>query len=152
MSFIHAEASLEIEAPAEKIYAVLADYQKGHPAILPKAYFKELTVEQGGQGAGTVIRVHMSVYGTQRTLRMQVTEPQPGRLLVESDPQAGVTTSFKLEPLNGAARTRLTIATDSKAGPGLQGWFEKLFNPSITKRIYKEELRQIAAYVQSPPA
>ena len=150
MSFIHVEESLEIEASAEKIYAVLADYQKGHPAILPKAYFKELTVEKGGKGAGTVVNVLMSVYGTKRTFHLKVTEPKPGRLLVESDAKAGITTSFKLEPLNGAARTRLTIASDSKASPGLQGWFEKLFNPSITKRIYKEELRQIAAYVQAP--
>ena len=63
MRQIHAEASDVIDARPEEIYAVLSDYRVGHPAILPKPYFTELMVEQGGQGAGTVIRFGMNVMG-----------------------------------------------------------------------------------------
>ena len=52
MNQIHVEVSDVIEAHAEKIYGILADYREGHPAILPKPYFTEVKVEQGGQGIG----------------------------------------------------------------------------------------------------
>ena len=46
-----------MNAPAAKVYEVLSDYQEGHPAILPRKYFIDLTVEEGGRGAGTVFLV-----------------------------------------------------------------------------------------------
>lgn len=55
MSQIHAQATAVIDAPPEVVYAILADYRADHPAILPKQYFAECAVEEGGQGAGTVI-------------------------------------------------------------------------------------------------
>ncbi len=60
MNQIHAEASAVIEARPEKVYAILSDYRVSHPAILPKQYFTEVAVEQGGQGAGTIVRAHMT--------------------------------------------------------------------------------------------
>jgi hypothetical protein len=53
--------------------------------ILPKPYFTKLEVEQGGMGAGTIIRIHMRVFGAERILRQRVSEPDPGRILVEQD-------------------------------------------------------------------
>ncbi len=49
MTMLHAEYSEVIYARPEAIYAILSDYQQGHPAILPRQYFTELAVEQGGQ-------------------------------------------------------------------------------------------------------
>jgi hypothetical protein len=49
-------ASADVRAPAEKVYAILADYRHGHPQIVPRPPFGLLEVEQGGYGAGTVIR------------------------------------------------------------------------------------------------
>ena len=54
-------ASAVIHAPAADLYAIIADYERGHPRILPKPPFVSLAVEEGGIGAGTVIRVHMRV-------------------------------------------------------------------------------------------
>ena len=96
MKPIHAEASADIGAPADEIYNVLADYQVGHPAILPKPDFTSLTVEHGGRGAGTVFVTRMRAMGSERIFRMTVTEPQPGRVLVESDGMT--TTTFTIEP------------------------------------------------------
>ena len=149
MSQIHAEASSIIDGRPEEIYAILADYHKGHPAILPKPYFTELTVKEGGTGAGTVIRVGMKVMGVERTYEMEVSEPEPGRVLVETDKEAGVVTSFTVEPLNDGQQARVTIATDVEASPGFAGFIEKLISPSVSRRIYKKELQQLAEYIRS---
>ena len=148
MSQIHTEVSDILPARPEVVYAVLTDYRVGHPAILPKPYFTELQVEQGGQGAGTVVRTRMVVMGVERIFKLTVSEPEPGRVLREVDEQAGVVTTFTVEPLNGGQQTRVTIATDARASPGVRGMMEKLMNPPITRRIYTEELRQLAEYVR----
>jgi hypothetical protein len=54
-------ASAEVKAPAEKVYAIIADYRHGHPQIVPSPPFGRIEVEQGGFGAGTVIRFPMRV-------------------------------------------------------------------------------------------
>ena len=87
-----------ISAPPDKVYAVLADYHEGHPNVLPKRYFKSLIVEQGGKGAGTVIHVQLSVMGVRRESHMRVSEPEPGRVLTETDLETGLVTSFIVSP------------------------------------------------------
>lgn len=147
MGEIHMEASKVIDAPAERIYAVLADYRTSHPAILPKAYFKGLRVEAGGVGAGTVVVADMEVYGVRRSYRLTVSEPQPGRVLAEADAAAGMATQFILEPVGDGRQTRLTIASDVRTSGGVQGWLERMMNPAIMRKIYNEELELIAGYV-----
>ena len=147
MSLIHAEASDVIEARPEKVYAILADYRAGHPAILPQSYFTDIMVEQGGQGAGTIVRTHMQVMGTKMNYHLIVNEPQPGHVLMEKDNELGVTTTFTVDSLNGGSQSRVTIATDAAVSPGIKGWLERLFNPPVMRRIYRQELRQLAEYV-----
>jgi hypothetical protein len=81
----------------------------------------------------------MDVYGSRRIFLLKVTEPVPGRVLVEEDVAAGALTRFTLDPLDGG-RTRVTIASDFRTAGGLRGFFEQLMNPAITRRIYREEL------------
>jgi len=148
MNQIHVEVSDVIEAPSEKIYGIVADYRVGHPAILPKPYFTELMVEEGGQGAGTIVRVGMEVMGKAFAYRQIISEPEPGRVLKEADAAAGVFTTFTVDPLNGGGRSRVTIVTDATISPGLTGWLERLFNPIVMRRIYRQELQQLAEYVR----
>lgn len=148
MSTIHVEVSEIIDARPEDLYAILANYQESHPAILPKPYFTALKVEQGGIGAGTVIQVHMSVMGAKRAYHMVVNEPVPGRILTETDEAAGVFTKFTVEPLNDGRQSRVTITTDSRPSPGLAGIIERVLSPRISRRIYEQELRQLAEYAQ----
>ncbi len=138
MTFYNVTASAIIDAAAATVYAIIADYHEGHPAILPPQYFRELVVEEGGVGAGTVARVAMEVYGNRREFRLRVTEPEPGRVLMEEDPDAGTVTRFTVEPLG--SRAQVTIASDFRAAAGLRGWLERLMNPAITRRIYEAEL------------
>jgi hypothetical protein len=149
MSMIHTKYSAVIDAAPEAIYEVLSDYLVGHKAILPKPYFADMVVREGGRGAGTVIDVHMEVYGVKRSfLGMVVSEPQPGRVLAETVQETGEGSTFTLEPLADGRQTRVTIANNVKASPGLAGFMERLINPSITRRIFKKELENLAAYVK----
>jgi hypothetical protein len=148
MSTIHAEVTEVIDAQPESIYAILADYRVSHPAILPKPYFTSVTVEQGGQGAGTIVRADMKVMGTKLAYHLIVSEPQPGRVLMETDAAAGVTTTFTVEPLSGGRQSRVTIATDAATSSGVKGWLERLLNPLVMRRIYQQELQQLARYVR----
>ena len=148
---IHAESSQVFEARPACVYAILVDYHVHHPAILPKPYFAELTLEQGGRGAGTIIRVRMKVFGVEQVYRMTVTEPEPGRVLREEDSESGVTTTFTVEGLDDGEKARLTIATTARASRGIRGFFERRLNPPIMRRIFKKQLSKIAAYARAHP-
>ena len=148
MSTYLAQESAVIEAPADRLNGINADYHEGHPAILPARYFGDLTVVEGGQGQGTLMQVQMNVFGSKALFNLRVTKAEPGRLLVEEDEAAGVVTTFSLEPLDGG-RTRVTIATEARTSPGLRGMVERLLNPAVTRRIYREELGLLARLVVS---
>ena len=148
MSVMQIEVSDVIDARQEDVYAVIADYRVEHPAILPKPYFAELTIEEGGKGAGTVARVEMNVMGVKQSYRLVVSEPEPGRVLVERDDAAGIVTTFTIDALNEGTRTRVTITSEVRPSPGFKGLVERLMNPPITRRIYRKELAQLADYVQ----
>lgn len=151
MSKVQVQASLVINAPAQTLYNIMADYRVGHAAVLPPV-FKELTVEKGGVGAGTVIRVRTEMMGQSFNYHMVVTEPQPGRLLVETDINTGLSSSFRFEPLNGGAQTRMTIASEFVPSPGLKGVLERLMTPVMMRRIFTQEMHNVAAYVRQQPA
>jgi len=148
MNQLRIEISKVIKASPVDVYSVMSDYQVGHPAILPKPYFSKLVVVQGGKGEGTIIEVHMDVLGAKRVFHQVVSEPEPGRVLVETDAEAGVTTSFTVDPIGDGNQSQVTIATDIRLSPGVRGIFERLFNPWIIHRIYKQELELLAEYVR----
>lgn len=152
MSLLTVDVSKEINARPQDVYAVIADYKVGHPAILPKPYFTELTVEEGGQGAGTVLRLRMNVYGQEFHYHQIVTEPEPGRVLVETDLDTGLYSKFIFEPLDGGQRTRVTISAQFKISAGLKGLMERLFTPMVVRGIFNQELDNLAAYVRRQPA
>lgn len=146
---VFAEAAAEIEAPPERVYAVLADYRVGHPAIVPPQFFTRVEVERGGQGEGTLLRVGVRQLGRERLYRMAVTEPMPGRVLVEADEAAGVVTSFTVTPLDNGRRCRVRIATQWAAKRGLTGLLERAFNPSGARLVYRKQLHLLAEYVRA---
>ena len=141
-----AKASSIIAAPAEQVYRTLADYHHGHPSILPKQYFPSLEVEQGGFGAGTVINFQTRVLGETQSFRAAITEPEPGRVLVETNlGEANSVTTFIVEPVSEGNRTEVTITTESatRRSGGL-GSVERLLTKILLQRIYKAELKQLA--------
>jgi uncharacterized protein YndB with AHSA1/START domain len=139
-------ATRRIDAPPERVYAVFADYREAHPKVLPPSFFAGLTVVEGGQGAGTKLIVHAKVGRRTRDLRGVVTEPEPGRLLVETYPDDHTVTSFLVEPEHDGG-SRVTISTVLPKRPGPLGWIERLVVRRMMPRVYNEELDLVAAYV-----
>jgi hypothetical protein len=146
---MHVEESQVINANATALYSLIRDYQVGHPAILPKPYFSALTIEQGGQGAGTIVTGSLTAFGTSYPLHQLVSEPDPGHVLMETDIESGQYTTFTFEPLNGGSQTRVTIASEFPMTPGLIGLIEKLTKPLFVRRLYKQELGNLAQYIPS---
>src|SRR5829696_305134 len=107
MARIHAESSAIIDAPQAEVYALISDYREGHPRILPREHFSDLKVEEGGQGAGTVITFVAAVGGTKQTMRGRVAEPEPGRILTENYTTSSMVTSFTVDPVEGG-KSRVT--------------------------------------------
>lgn len=149
MAHLHAEQEALIAAPADVVYGILSDYHQHHPRILPKQYFSDLEVEEGGQGAGTTFRVRTHALGTERAYYMRVTEPEPGHVLAETDIDSGLVTTFTVTPAQSDTHARVRIATDWETSPGLAGIVEKFLTPVIMRRIYMKELRQLDEYARS---
>ena len=136
------KASARVEAPADVVYGLIADYRNGHPHILPRQYFEWLEVEQGGRGEGTVIRFQMRVLGQTRVLRAVVTEPEPGRVLVETDTSGtGPVTTFIVEPDGSGSHVTFSSELTSAGGP--LGVLERFVLRRLLRRIYVRELEQL---------
>jgi hypothetical protein len=142
MSIIRVTASSEIPAPAATVYGIIADYHRGHPSILPPEYFQDLIVEAGGYGAGTRIRFTVLSFGQRTVSHAAISEPEPGRVLLETDEVTGTTTRFIVQPA-GAASCRVTFETDYQA-LGLRGLIERLLVPGFLRKVYAAELRLLA--------
>lgn len=135
-----------IEAPAEVVYNIVADYNDGHQAILPRKYFTDMVVKEGGVGAGTVIELTVNILGNESQSIMVVSEPEPGRVLVETDEASGVVTKFIVEPL-ADSRSQITFETTGPTASGVRGWIEGMVVPRLLRTIYREEqelLTQVA--------
>jgi len=143
-------ASAVIPARRERVYALIANYHDGHPRIVPKQ-FSRLVVEQGGIGAGTVIRFQMSILGKKQTFRAAVTEPEPGRVLVETDLDANrAVTTFTVDQGPAPADSRVTISTELKVRSGPLGIIEKALSTLLLRPLYVKELENLARVATGP--
>ena len=134
-----------IPAPPDAVYGVFADYRDAHPRILPPSFFTGLRVVEGGHGAGTVIDVDGRFAGRTRTLRGHVTEPEPGRLLVEAYPAERMVTTFRVDPAGHGSQ--VTIATQMPRRWGPIGWLEERIVRRLLARVFGEELDLVADYL-----
>jgi hypothetical protein len=138
-----------IKAPPEVVYDCIADYANHHGNILP-AEFSDLKVEGGpGRGAGTVISFKMKMLGQTRTSLSDVTEPEPGRVLVETDRRTGLATTFTVDPAEGGSRVSFDTIWEPK---GLEGLFARLMLKRLLMPVYAREMDKLEAYAQSRAA
>jgi hypothetical protein len=148
---LRAESSAIVGAAAPDVYRMIADYRNGHPRIIPSRYFRDLQVDEGGYGQGTVIRYDLLAFGTTRRARARVTEPEPGRIIVETDLDIGAVTTFVVEPV-GSAQSRVTIATDLPTHAGPLGWVERAVIRPLLVRAFVAELAQLDAELKADAA
>ncbi len=142
MGTIEVTAERAMQASAEAVYGCVAD-MRHHEKFLPPA-FSDFQVESGGVGAGTIIRFTLTAGGRSRASRMQIGEPQPGRVLTESDTESSLVTTWTITPQGSGSHVRL-LTTWQGAG-GIGGFFERLFAPRVLRGIYADELERLDAY------
>lgn len=94
-----------------------ADYRAHHPRFLPPA-FSDFRVEQGGVGAGTVHSFKLTAGSRTRAYRMRVEEPEPGRVLTESNQLSSAVTTFTVTPEGPGCRVRVETRWQGTAA----GW------------------------------
>lgn len=117
MATIHIFAERTVDASAETVYGYLADMRQHHPRFLPPA-FSEFEVESGGMGHGTITRFKVTAGGRTREYRMMVAEPEPGRVLTESDMNSSLVTTFTVTPQDAASRVQISTTWESAGGIG----------------------------------
>ena len=152
MATVSVAATRFVGAPAATVYGLLADYREHHPRFLPPP-FSDFEVDEGGVGSGTVVRFTVNAGGRSRSYRMRVDEPQPGRVLRESDTGSSLVTTFTVTQEGDGSRVR--IDTTWSGASGIGGFFERRFAPGALRRIYDDELARLDAYARSrttPPS
>jgi hypothetical protein len=134
-----------IDAPADVLYHCLADYVEHHrpDGFLPPA-FSDLEILHGGVGAGTEIQWVINAGGRRRTVTATVTEPVPGRRLVETG--SGIETTFMVEPTVRGTWVRFDTTIDDR---GLQGVLTRLFAARIFEPVFEDELRRLEDYAKA---
>ena len=151
MGQIKTKAVAVLEARPEDVYATIADYRQGHPNILPKESLYDLQVEQGGYGAGTIHRFKARVLGVEQSFYQIVSEPEPGKVLIERDIDSvqHLATTFTVIPFEQGHKSLVEISTTMNSSPGLKGFFERVVVfPLVFPSIYRKELKLLESVAQ----
>ncbi|HET6289844.1 MAG TPA: SRPBCC family protein [Amycolatopsis sp.] len=144
MGKVTAIAERTIEAPADKVRALVADYTETRPKLLTEHY-RDYEVTEGGVGAGTKARWKLQATSKRvRDVAATVTEPSEG-ILVETDANSSMVTTWTVREVPAGSLVRIETTWDGAGGIG--GFFEKTFAPGGLKRIYEGVLGKLAEVV-----
>jgi len=150
MKQIKAKATTILAARPADVYATIADYRQGHPNILPKENLYDLQIEQGGYGTGTIIRFKSRALGVEQSYYQRVSEPEPGRVLVEQDIDSvqNSSTTFTVLPHEQGQKSHVEISTTMNSSPGLKGFVERVLIPLTLPSIYHKEFKLLESVAQ----
>ena len=137
-----------VRGPATQVYRLIADFDRHHPRFLPPA-LTGFRVEEAAWTRGTVHSFRMNAGGRGPRFHMRVEEPDPGRVLTESDQGPSMVTTWIVDPGGPGCRVR---GGDPLAGCEWVGeLFERLFAPWVLRRLYADELERLDRYVRTTP-
>ena len=127
------------------VYQYLADMHV-HARLLPRPFY-DFQVEEGGVGAGSVVGFKISFAGGVRQLRMQVSEPEPGRTVVQTDTSgSGLVITFHRDPATRAGAGEHHLHFNGETG--VAGFVERIIAPRRLHRVYTEELARLNAHAR----
>lgn len=134
-------AERRMDVPGEVAYHCLADYREHHrpDGFLPQA-FSAFEVRRGGVGAGTEASWTVDLGGRTRRMSATISEPEPGRRLVESGD--GVATTFTVAPSGDGCIVRVDSVFDE---PGLGDVLLRLLIGRMLGPLYADELERLDA-------
>ena len=135
-----------VGAPAALTYRLIAD-DEHHRNILPEG-FSDIEVLEGGVGAGTLHRFKVTAGGRERQYTMRVDEPEPGRVISETDQNSSLVTTFTITPA-GEDACAVKIETTWNGAGGIGGFFERTFAPKGLRRVYDAMLERLEREVVS---
>jgi uncharacterized protein YndB with AHSA1/START domain len=137
-------AERRLAAPPELVYLCLANYRDHHrpDGFLPPA-FTDFAITRGGIGDGTQASWTVTTGGRPRHIAATITEPEPGRVLLET--ADGLGTTFTVDPAPGGATVRFETVIDD---PGISGVLTRLFAERLVRPVYEDELTRLEAYAQ----
>ncbi len=133
-----------VGAPAELTYPLIAD-DEHHTKFLPDD-ITDFEVVEGGVGAGTVHRFKVTAGGRVREYLMRVSEPEPGRVITETDQNSSLVTSFTVTSDGDGCHVRIETRWDGAGGIG--GFFERTFAPRVMRKMYADELARLDTYAR----
>ena len=142
MAKLSTAADAHIDASADIVLGILRDFDGHHRRILPRA-FSDFEVVHGGQGDGTMTRFRFTLGGRTSMTRTLATETVPG-VIREQVLDRDMVTEFRVVPED--AGSRLSISTVWTPLGGINGLLERVFAPSMLRKVYLEELALIADY------
>jgi hypothetical protein len=146
MAQVVAQTERLVSASPQHVRSFLLDYQNNRPRILPPENFRDYRVEQGGDGAGTVISYRLRAGGRERSYRMRVEEPtEGGPLLEERDTGSSLVTTWTLSPVGEGEQTMVSLTSRWEGASGIGGFFERVFAPRALRRLYGEVLERLSA-------
>ena len=137
-----------VGAPAQLVYRLIAD-DEHHQRFLPTG-FSDFKVLEGGIGAGTLHRFTVTAGGRSREYTMRVAEPEPGRVITETDQSSSLVTSFTVAPSGDTCRVLISTIWNGTGGVG--GFFERFFAPRVLRRMYADELTRLDRYAREQAA
>jgi uncharacterized protein YndB with AHSA1/START domain len=142
---VAASAERTIDAPAEEVYRYLTDMHL-HAKFLPTPFY-ECEVVEGGVGAGSVIQITIDFAGGAKVIRMQATEPEPGRTLVLTDTNgSGLVTTYIVTPQGQQSLVSVTATFDGESG--IAGFVERIVAPRRLHGIYTKQLDAFGAHAR----
>jgi hypothetical protein len=104
-------------------------------------------VLSGGIGTGTRFELESRLMGTITVARFDVTEPEPGRVLVETMTDGAIETTFTVEPADTGRATRLTLASEYTLPGGILLPLLRWVTGNILRGVFRREVALIARYI-----
>lgn len=104
---VYARVEGRVHAAPHQILAFLRDYLAASVDDQPKGYFKDIEVEEGGVGGGTVYHATIALHGIILNRLVAVSEPERN-VLVETDIYTGMRTTFSVRAGIGCSWLRIS--------------------------------------------
>jgi hypothetical protein len=140
MAEVRAVAEKTIAAPAEKVFAVVADTSR-RSELLPEAYEGVRVV-----GEPPVVSYTLNAGGRQRDYAMRQVPGEDSRSWTEEDEGSSLVTRWSFTPA-AAGETTVAITTTWQGAGGIGGFFEKTFAPKGVSKLHTQTLENLASVV-----